>query len=287
MFSFVRRYKWDLGISSESEGHRYDNPQWKFHIIKAPLYKWYADPFILDVTKDKIYLLVEELRHKTNKGRLAKLTIDRNTYKILEEKIILELSDHLSFPAISRVGDEIFVYPENSASGKCILYKYNLEQDVLTPVSDLSNLPLTDAVMLNYNGRHYIFSTRRPNQNGNRLYIYHSENRFVSYSEIQQIEFQDNVARSAGDFIFDDGKIIRPAQDCNGGYGKGLVFQKIRCSHNVFYIDELFRKYPPKGYTGMHTYNSFKGYTVVDLHARRFPKLHRTLQRIKHYFAEI
>ena len=59
-FELVRRYKWDLGIAFEAEGHRYDASEWNFHIIKAPKDRWFADPFILDVTDTVIIVLVEE-----------------------------------------------------------------------------------------------------------------------------------------------------------------------------------------------------------------------------------
>ena len=43
-FELIRRYKWDLGIAFEDEGHRYDASEWNFHIIKAPKDRWFADP---------------------------------------------------------------------------------------------------------------------------------------------------------------------------------------------------------------------------------------------------
>ena len=109
---YIRRCKWDLAIASAEEGHRYDLPDWKLHVIKAPKDRWFADPFILDVTDEHIYVLVEELEHTTDKGRIAKLTIDRSTYDVLEVKIILELPEHLSFPAIYRDGNDIYISGE-------------------------------------------------------------------------------------------------------------------------------------------------------------------------------
>lgn len=278
----IRRYKWDLGIALESEGHNYNAVRWNFHVVKAPFDRWFADPFILDVTENDIIVLVEELEHKTNKGRLAKLIIDKHTYKIKEIKIIFELSTHLSFPAIFRDGDKVYIYPENSASGSSEIYLYDTSKDLLKPFGKLSNKPLTDAIMLDLNGEHFLFSTRLPDHNSNILSIYRSSVKFTSYKLIQQIILEDNAARSAGDFLYSDNKIIRPAQNCNGGYGVGLVFQEVLYENGIFRIKELFRKNPPKGYIGMHTYNTYKGYAIVDLHTRRYPVVHRIFQIIKH-----
>lgn len=283
LLEIIRRYRWDLGIAVESEGHCFDNPDWHLHIIKAPFNRWFADPFILDVTEDMLYVLVEELEHKTNKGRLAKLTIDSHSFKLLEVKIILELPTHLSFPAIYRIDNDIYIYPENSASGKSFIYKYDISNDRLQPYCKISDSPLTDAVMLDFNGRNYMFATKIPEQNDNKIIVCESKEKISIYDEIQTICLPDKSARSAGDFIREGNRVIRPAQNCNGGYGVGLVFQEVSCDDNgLFVVRELFRKNPPSGYIGMHTYNSFKGYAVVDLHRRRFPRLHEFLLAIKH-----
>lgn len=279
----IRSYKWDLAIALTSDGHRYDSSNWNdFHIIKAPKDKWYADPFILDVTDDNIIVLVEEFTYSINRGRLAKLVIDKETYKIKQEKIILDLSTHLSFPAVLRLGGDVYLYPENSASGKSILYHYNPENDALVVVNTLSDLPLTDAIMAEIDGQNYLFATKIPTQNGNELTIYESTDKIGCYSPIQAITFADNTARSAGDIFVDNNRLIRPAQNCNGGYGVGLVFQEVTKDENGnFIVKELFRQSPLKGYIGMHTYNQYKGYVIVDLHARRHPILHRILQKVK------
>lgn len=282
IFDWIRRYKWDLAIALEVEGHRYDSPKWNFHIVKAPRNKWYADPFILDVTNNDIVVLVEEFTYSINRGRLAKLVIDKSTYRIKSEKIILDLSTHLSFPAILRLGDNIYIYPENSASGKSTLYCYTYQDDSLVVVDTLSELPLTDAIMAEVDGEDYMFATKIPTQNSNILTIYASEKKIGLYRPIQTIALADNTARSAGNVFIDGNRVIRPAQNCNGGYGVGLVFQEvIKKDNGKFVLKELFRKNPLRGYIGMHTYNQYKGYAIVDLHTRRHPLLHKILQSVK------
>lgn len=282
LLDLIRRYKWDLGIALKSEGHRFDAPEWNFHIVKAPKNKWYADPFILDVTSDNIIVLVEEFTYSINRGRLAKLIIDKKTYKLKGEKIILDLSTHLSFPAILRIGDSVYIYPENSASGKSTLYRFNPKDDSLVVVNTLSDLPLTDAIITEIEDHYYMFATKIPTQNSNELTIYESNEKIGTYHSIQAINLSDNTARSAGDIFVDGNKIIRPAQNCNGGYGVGLVFQEVtKDSEGHIAIKELLRKLPYANYIGMHTYNQYKGYVIVDLHARRYPVLHKLLLIIK------
>ena len=227
-------------------------------------------------------MLVEEFTYNINRGRLAKLIIDKKTYKLKSEKIILDLSTHLSFPAILRMRESVYIYPENSASGKNTLYRFNPNNDNLVVVNTLSDLPLTDAIITEIEGHNYLFSTKIPTQNSNKLTIYASNEKMGSYHPIQSICLPDNTARSAGDIFVDGNRIIRPAQNCNGGYGVGLIFQEVtKDSNGHIAIKELFRKSPYANYIGMHTYNQYKDYVIVDLHARRYPVLHKLLLTIK------
>lgn len=281
LFDIIRRYKWDLGIALKSEGHHYNDASWDFHIIKAPYNKWYADPFILDVYNDSLVILVEEFSYSINRGRIAKLVIDKNSYKIISEKIILELPTHLSFPAIFRIGDNVYIYPENSASGESALYRYDFKNDSIIKESILSKLPLTDAIITTSLGGYFMLATCIPKQNSNELIVFQSD-KLGDFIPIQTITLHDNSARSAGDIFIEDGRIIRPAQNCNGGYGVGLVFQEIiRNSDGHIILKELFRKTPYKRYLGMHTYNQYQDYVIVDLHTRRFPIIHQLLLFIK------
>lgn len=280
MFDRIRQKKWDLGIARVSEGHKWNSCNWDFHIIKAPRNCWYADPFILEVNTQYVVLLVEEFSYSIKRGRIAKLVIDKQDYKIKESKILLDLSTHLSFPNILRKGNRVYIYPENSESGNLFIYEYDLENDTLKPAELLCPHPLTDADYTEYFGDPLLFATQLPFQNKNILFVYKKDdsNKFVAF---KKIILPDNTARGAGSFFVSDGMSIRPAQNCNNGYGSGLVFQNIEFINDNFEIRELLRVYPPKNYIGMHTYNQLGDYVVVDLHKERHPHLHRLFQFIK------
>lgn len=46
--------------------------------VKMPKDRWFADPFILDVTDDEILLLVEDYAYATKKGVISLLHISIN-----------------------------------------------------------------------------------------------------------------------------------------------------------------------------------------------------------------
>ena len=63
-----------------------------------------------------------------------------------------------------------------------------------------------------------------------------------------------------------DGRLIRPAQNCNNGYGLGLVFQEVTIEDDKLILKEINRLYPnDKKYDiGLHTYNRFGNVAIVD-----------------------
>lgn len=277
---FYKKKKYELAFIEAIDGTRLHEGKWKVHKVHNPYVKdkWFADPFILSYDDNIIEVLVEEMDYGLNKGRIAKLTIDRITYTIQSLDILLDIPTHLSFPAIMRIGNDIYVYPENSASGSLFMYKYNKKKGILDKVKEIIGEPLTDTIIVDQLNDRYIVSTKIPDPNGNTLQIYKSSNeRFIPF---QSYKFDDNCARSAGDWYYEDGSLIRPAQDCNGYYGIGLVFQKVTIRDNRFHFEVINRLRHPKGYDGMHTFNKYGDLCIVDFRKPVYPFIYKIAKTI-------
>lgn len=277
--------KWNLAFVEESIGEIIQSKSVKVHYMKGNNRKqWFADPFILDVTSKHIICLVEELSYKTMKGRIAKLVIDRETYKLLETKILLDLPTHLSFPFIFRKDGNVYILPENSASGCSTIYSYNPIDVSLRPHNVIAKRPFTDATIFYDNNKAYLLTTQSPNQNGNVLDIYNfdTDTFTVSKDPIQTITFDNKRARNAGEVFKVGSKAYRPAQDCNGGYGKGVILQELKTRDGEFIFEDYCSFYPNSWvyHMGYHTFNSYKGLTVLDAHGYRFVLLGRFLEAL-------
>ncbi len=235
--------------------------------------RWFADPFILSVTEKEIVVLVEEFYYPLKRGRIARLVIDSESLELKKSDCLLELDSHLSFPAIFRKNGEVYVYPENSHSGACVLYRYHDENKSLELVRVLSEEPLTDAVMVQGFGENWLFSTKLPDPNGRQLNIYMAGQWEGPYVLNHVITFADCTARGAGDIFQAEGEWIRPAQDCDGAYGKGIVLQKLEFEKERFSFQELKRFYPEsqEWKNGMHTFNVYQDVAVVDGKKYRYP----------------
>ena len=283
--SFVHNLKldrWNLAFVEDSLATIVTEKDIDVHYMKGnKRFQWFADPFILDVAPDSIECLVEEFSYKTMKGRIAKLVIDRKTYRLQTVKILLDLPTHLSFPFIFRKDGHIYIMPENSASGQSTMYEYSPTDDSLIPHNKVCGLPFTDATIYNDGQNYYLLTTKLPSSNGNVLEIYNFDEHSFTVGEkpVQTIKFDSNRARNAGEIFSACGSVFRPAQDCNGGYGKGIILQELKITADGFRLNDYCSFYPKTWVynMGYHTFNHYKGVTVVDAHGYRYLLLGRFL----------
>ncbi len=261
-----------------------------YKFVKNPYYKdrWFADPFILDVDDNNIFLLVEDFFYSDRKGRISELTIDRHSYQIVDVHIILELDSHLSFPAIFRDKGHVYIYPENSKAGGLWLYEYNPQTDECKMIEKLSDQPFTDAIVTNLFGKKQIFSTKEPNPNKNVLDVYDWDEEKKSFEQSESITFEENIARNAGDVFWCGNSVFRPAQECNAIYGHSVSIQQIEYRNRIISFKEVRRITPTcKKYIGQHTINSFNNCVVTDFRGFRRPLIARIIMKLMYLFRKV
>lgn len=248
--------------------------------------RWFADPFILKMDDKYIYVLVEELFYPLGRGRIARLKVDRETMTLITSEPVLTVSTHLSFPAIIRENGKIYIYPENGASGELVLFEYDFEKNSVAPVKQLSNEKLGDAVITTYFNEKLMFCTVYPNYNKDELWIYR-ETEGGNFVRHEQVSFGgDNIARMAGDFFEYKGLVYRVAQNCNDGYGRGLVLQMVSCIDKKWKFEDVARFESPnkKMNLGFHTFNTYDNMTVVDTRGYWHPVVGPILDGIRKFF---
>lgn len=226
--------------------------------------RWFADPFVLDVTEDKIFILAEEFCQELGKGRIAKLTIDRHSMAIEKMDIILECPTHLSFPNIFRRDGKVFVYPENCRSGRLDLYEYDPKEEKLTFAQTLCHEPLWDSSMTDLLGHRQLFGAFKDDywmdvhdwDEGKKTFVY-----------THSLESKEKNNRLAGQLFEYKGNVYIPTQDCSETYGGGVWLKRVVGRGKDMRL-ESEKKIVPPAYThaqGLHTLNEYKGVVVIDL----------------------
>ena len=281
----VKATRYNIGFVDGSLQSVLDGKEVKVNWLKHS-YKdrWFADPFILDVTEDDIIVLVEEWYDPINRGRISKLIIDRKSYKLKTLKVMIDEGFHMSFPAITRKADGIYIQPECGLTRGLVEYKYDETSDSFLVGRIISELPLADSVRTNLFGTDMMFSTKLPDANGKELGIYEWDNTMRQYKIKNYYYFDDNISRMAGNFFRYNNKIYRPAQVCIKSYGDAVSLQKVTLGDKGWDFEEIRRIYSPHPDfdLGFHTFNLYKDVIVVDALGYRRPKLCHLLRTLKH-----
>lgn len=230
---------------------------------------WFADPFILSADEKTITLLVEEYEYSTCKGFLSEIIVDRRTYKLLNVRTILKHETHLSFPYIIKDNGVVHIVPESFKKKEVALYSFNslgkLQQEKV-----LLEGKFVDTQLLQRENKWYAFTVKVTGEGldaTKRLYVYESDSLYGEFKEIQCIVNSRKEERGAGSFFEYNGRLLRPAQICEGGYGKGVVLYEMKFVNGQFVETEYARFIAnPKLKYGIcfHTFNVYGDLIAVD-----------------------
>lgn len=256
---------------------------WMIHSYKD---RFFADPFILEVTPNEIKVLVEEFLYKKWKGRISLLTIDKHTYQLKDIKVLLDLETHLSFPFIFRTEQRIYVIPENSASGSLHAYRYKEEDESLHYEGVIAKQPIVDPVIIQQNDFYILFGSL-PGKNENKdLFMWKSDGLLKEYTLVNNIPVISNrasCARRGGNFFFIKEELFSAVQSCVNSYGEALNLCKVRNISDSTLEEEIVSTlYPDNKYSeGLHTFNQYKGICVVDGLTYLFSPIQKIIVTIK------
>ncbi|WP_394767771.1 glycosyltransferase [Ferruginibacter sp.] len=232
-----------------------------------------ADPFIFKSPDGNINLLYENfsMAEYGNYGKIDLIVLDQDLKPIINKRL-MDIKSHLSYPFIFRENGKTYVIPEAHQSNRVVAYEFDFGSNTLINEKILiNNLPLIDSSVLKYKNKYWLFATLGgSNSDHSKLYIFYADTLFGNYVSHPNNPVKESLdgSRPAGDFIFVDGEIYRPAQNCAKFYGRSITINKIiSLSENEFkeepYMDLESQK---RSYynIGIHTINSIDNIVVVD-----------------------
>lgn len=202
---------------------------------------FYADPFLIETTDGILKILFEDFSFKDNYGNISLMTLD-NSYNKIDQKIILDTKSNLSYPFTYKEHNKTFVFPEARRSGKLSCYEYNPENESLSFIRDILNLPLLDATFIKHGDKYWIFGVLTENYTNYELHVFSSDNLLGTYvaHKDNPIRRGLNGIRSAGNFFEVDGVIYRPTQNCEKAYGESITISRISELNETRVIEESY-----------------------------------------------
>ncbi len=261
------------------------NVYWVKHPYKD---RFFADPFILSGDDNVIKVLVEDFPYYDKKGLISILTIDRKKYCLLDRKVILEQPFHMSYPFIQRNkdGSVRWIAPEASMSGNLYRYTINPNTDLLEKQEVLIGEPLLDSTIVEYDGRWWLFCTKRGETSNSGLYIYYANSPEGPWTPHRSNPHVNNksMARPAGYLVSIPGSLYRAIQKNDKSYGEAVNITRVKKLTTQEFEEEFIKelRLPKDEYShGFHTLNGLGDLTVVDGLKIQFTPLRRIVYEIR------
>ncbi len=247
--------------------------KWKKIIPDSKVFQ--ADPFL--VFKDnKYYVFYEELKYEDYHGYLMVAELDLANKKFTNEKIILKLEHHLSFPNVFEENGTFYMIPECGDSGRVDLYEctdfpYQWEKKQTL----LDNISAVDTTPLKTDDGWYLFTTEIVKGAGcnDELSIYKSTDLFnTPFTKLYDEPVISDVtnARMAGHFIQRDGELFRVSQNCGKRYGYQANINKVLQIEGGYKEARVETLKPDFGALGFHTFNQAHDIMIGDMEIARF-----------------
>jgi hypothetical protein len=192
--------------------------------------RFYADPFPF-VFGGRLFLFVEEYDHRLARGAIAAVEFDERGPRGTPQTV-LATSTHLSYPFIFEHAGELWMTPESIAAGSINLYRaIQFPHSWEFAATLVPGVVASDPTLIQHAGRWWMMATVRQECGSlsDALYLWSSTNLFGPWIPHRRNPVLIDIAsaRPAGRIVERDGRLLRPAQDCRGGYGKALALAEI------------------------------------------------------------
>jgi hypothetical protein len=249
----------------------------------------YADPFVFKTDDGRINILFESVSSYILDGKISLMVCNDNLEPVLE-KVVLNTSDHLSYPSVFKESGKIYVFPENALGGSLSCYEFDQVKNSFINKREIIQLPLLDSTILKYQNRYWLFATLLGDTLNSDLHIFYADSLFGPYipHKGNPVKKHLNGSRPAGNFIEVDGEIYRPTQNCSNYYGESLTINKVMTLSTTEFEEEEYMIIEPNKNDefnyGIHTINAVDDIIIVDGQKGHFEPVQQLSRKLRNIF---
>ena len=235
------REQWWIALQPKADMSEVKSGQ-GLRMLCPPRDRFYADPFLVD-RDGRSYLFFEDYRFAAKKGVISCCDVDAEG-NCGEPRVVLEREYHLSYPFLFTWQGEFYMIPETRDNRTIEVYRASafpcswVHEAVL-----MSGVEATDSTLLQYHDKWWLFTAgvldhTSPNQ---YLFLFLADSPFGPWTASPKNPIVSDVghARPAGCLYFDDGRLIRPGQDCSDGYGYAVQLHRVEVLSETAYHETL------------------------------------------------
>ena len=247
-----------------------------FHRLMPPRDRYWADPFVLE-KNGRYFVFFEDLPFAAGKAHISMVEVTREKGASAPVKV-LERDYHLSYPFLVEQDGELYMIPETGRNRtveayRCVDFplRWRLERVLLDGVR------LVDATFHRGSDRWWMFANAAAGGSrmfDDELHLFHAERLLGDWKPHPRNPVKSDVrcARPAGQLVWRNGSLLRPAQICVPRYGAGLSLNRVLRLTPHDYAERQVERVlptPESGLLGIHTLNRAGELTVVDAFMRR------------------
>jgi hypothetical protein len=216
-----------------------------FRELPQPADWFHADPFIFE-NRGQHFVFMEAFPYATRRGVIAVSRLE-SSGDLSPPETVLERPYHLSYPFVFSWHGQIFMVPETRGNRTIELYRCERFPDrwVLDTVL-MDGVDSADATIFEFAGRLWMFVTlaTRGMSPDTELHLFHAEDVRGPWRShpLNPVVSDVRRARPAGAIWEENGRLIRPGQDCSAGYASATSFQRITTLTTEDYAEEPFAR---------------------------------------------
>ena len=267
----LRRHEhWSVGILWSDKWEIPNGiPLRKFVAVSDDRRRYYADPFVFSYEGQK-WLFVEEFDYQAGKGIISCMPVTAG-HEPTGPQPILVRPYHLSYPFVFRHDEAIYMLPETGGNRTVELYRArSFPFDWALHQVLIQGINVYDATLLRHEERWWMFAAiaHRDGSTQDELGIFYSEHLEGPWQahELNPVKSDCRSSRPAGQFVKYGDRLLRPAQDCEGGYGSALVWLEIEELTTGRFKEREIARWPGSAALadGIHTFNFDQGLGAID-----------------------
>lgn len=249
----------------------------EYNLAIGPSNQWCADPFVYEVNGEH-YIFVEQYENDKDKGSIGYFIFENGIP--VNKGLLIENSYHMSYPDVFEYDGKYYMIPESSANNTVDLY---VAEDFPTKWKKVKSLIIgqkyVDSTVYRDGDHYYLISYTMID--GYEVHVFRLDMERKELTPLSKKRYKKNIARPGGRLFIEDGKLIRPAQDCSRKYGEALILYQVDdlnrdgvfVEHEVRRIESRQLKVE-RSPERVHQLTTDSLYEVVDVYKEKLDLLH-------------
>ncbi|MGN6311954.1 MAG: glucosamine inositolphosphorylceramide transferase family protein [Xanthobacteraceae bacterium] len=241
-----------------------------FNVVQDDGGRFYADPF-LHRANGRTFLFVEEYPYADKKGVISVAEVSDGQITAAPVTV-LKRPYHLSYPFVFEHDGEFWMIPETGENRSVELYRaveFPGTWELSTVL--MKGAVFSDATILRHDGLWWLFATVDwfGASTQDELSIFYSETPDGEWKphRTNPVKSDSRFSRPAGRIVQREGRLFRPAQNCDRTYGAGIAWFEITELTPISFNERHIADWDGQtelSMDGLHSFDQLGSLQVID-----------------------